>query len=105
MKALDSVSWPTRSAVIERLMISIVAPPNPIKAATMNISLDVNTLFHWQPKLKQCVTINTNDHWGITKVSRTKKYINLSYPNVPKNIQLLRQHMLLHMLFSCQGAW
>ena len=46
MNALESVSWPTRSAVIERLMMSIVAPPNPIKAATMNISLEVNKLFH-----------------------------------------------------------
>ena len=49
MKALDSVSWPTKSAVSERLIISIAAPPNPIKAATKNISFEVNRSFHWQP--------------------------------------------------------
>ena len=34
INALDSLSSPMRSAVIDKLMISIAAPPNPIKMAT-----------------------------------------------------------------------
>ena len=51
--ALDSVSSPIRSAVTDRLIMSIAEPPRPISIATMKISLEVKAIFHWHPIVKE----------------------------------------------------